>query len=379
MQSSDHISDAADLERREKVDRIWSADSVRDAQVLGHYWLAHPMVRDRVNCLASGRPDQDVYGHLMELLAARGWRTPINHALSLGCGFGALERDLVGRGLVTKMQGFDLAEGAIAEARRLAAEAGLSDRIQYHVADLEAADFSPGSADIVFAHSSVHHVERLEELFAAVKRALRPGGVFHLYEFIGETRFQWTDAQLRLGNTLLDSLPERLRRLPSGTPKSRLTRPTIEQMIAADPTEAVRSAEILPLVRNHFTVIEERSLGGGLLHNVLGEIAQNFRPENRTDRAVLERFFAAEDAAMADGTIGTDFAVITAMLPEAVARSRLTSLLLLAPPVRRLYTTLNETQAQVVRLRAEQARLSSQLAQLSWAVDELKASPTKPE
>src|SRR3954451_5860102 len=153
------MSDAADLERREKVDRIWSADSVRDAQVLGHYWLAHPMVRDRVNRLASGRPDQDVYGHLMELLAVRGWRLPINHALSLGCGFGGLERDLVGRGLVTKMQGLDLAEGAIVEARRLAAEAGLGDRIQYQVSDLEAADFSPGSADIVFAHSSVHHVE----------------------------------------------------------------------------------------------------------------------------------------------------------------------------------------------------------------------------
>jgi len=152
-------------------------------------------------------------------------------------------------------------------------------------------------------------------------------------------------------------------------------------MIAADPTEAIRSAEILPLVREHFTVIEERSLGGGLLHNVLGDIAQNFRPEDPADRAVLERFFAAEDVAMADGTIGTDFATITAVIPEAVANpiSRLMSLLLLVSPVRRLYFTLNETQAQVVRLRAEQARLSSELARLSKAVNELKALSTKPE
>ncbi len=379
MTPADDMFDAADLARRNKVNEVWSRDSVRDAQVLGQYWLAHPMVRDRVNRLASGRPDQDVYGHLMALLATRGWRLPINYALSLGCGFGGLERDLVGRGLVTRMDALDLAEGAIMEARRLAAEAGLGSCIQYQVADLEAADFALGSADIVFAHSSVHHVERLEELFAAVKRALRRGGIFHLYEFVGATRFQWTDAQLRLGNALLDSLPERLRRLPNGEPKGRLTRPTIEQMMAADPTEAIRSAEILPLMREHFTVIEERSLGGALLHNVLGDIAQNFRPEDPEDCAVLERFFAIEDAAMADGTIGTDFATITAIVPETLSspRSWLTNLLLLAPPVRRLYAALRETQAEMIRLKAEQARLSSDLARLSRAIDNLKALSTK--
>ena len=381
MKPAEDLSDAADRARRKKVNEVWSADSVRDAGVLGQYWLAHPMVRDRVNRLASGMPNQDAYGHLMELLTARGWRLPINHALSLGCGFGGLERDLVGRGLVARMEALDLAEGAITEARHLAAEAGLSGRIQYRVADLEVADFAPGSVDIVFAHSSVHHVERLEELFAAVKRTLRPGGVFHLYEFVGETRFQWTDAQLRLGNALLDSLPEQLRRLPNGEPKGKLTRPTIEQMIAVDPTEAVRSAEILPLMREHFTIIEERPLGGALLHNVLGDIAQNFSPEDAKDCAVLERFFATEDAAMADGTIGTDFATVTAVVPETAAtpRSRLTSLLLLAPPVRRLHTALIETQSQVLRLRTEQARLSSELARLSRIVGDLRASSTKPK
>lgn len=305
----------ADQARREKVGAVWSTEAARDTQALGQYWLAHPQVRARVNCLASGRPDQDAYGRLAELLAARGWRLPIPRALSLGCGFGALERDLVARGLVGHIEAFDLAEGAIAEARRLAAEAGLAHRITYRVADLEHADFPRGSVDIVLAHSSVHHVERLEALFAAVIRALRPGGILHLHEFVGPTRFQWTDAQLRLGNALLDALPPRLRRLPDGTPKPRLVRPTIADMIAADPSEAIRSAEILPLLRARFRVIEERPLGGALLHNVLGDIAQNFRPESTQDSAILARMFAAEDAAMANGTIGTDFATATAVAP----------------------------------------------------------------
>jgi O-antigen biosynthesis protein len=338
MSSQAPPNDTADRARRDKVNEVWSAEAAGDALVLGQYWLAHPLVRERVNRLASGRPDQDAYGRLAELLVQRGWALPIPRALSLGCGFGALERDLLSRGLVGRFEALDLAEGAIAEARRLAEEAGLARRVRYQVADLEAADFEPGSVDVVFAHSSVHHVEALEALFDAVKAALRPGGVFHLHEFVGPTRFQWTDAQLRLGNELMDALPDRLRRLPDGTRKPALTRPTIEQMIAVDPSEAIRSAEILPMMRTHFTVIEERHLGGALLHNVLGDLTQNFRPGSAEDCAVLDRMFAAEDAAMADGSIGTDFATVTAVLPEVAtpARGGWWGRAMSLPPLRRL-------------------------------------------
>lgn len=340
MSEKDTSSGRADHVRRDKVSEVWSAEAARDTQVLGQYWLAHPLVRERVNRLASGRTDQDAYGRLAELLVQRGCALPIPRALSLGCGFGALERDLLSRGLVGRFEALDLAEGAIAEARRLAEEAGLAGRVRYHVADLEDADFEPGSVDVVFAHSSVHHVEALEALFDAVKRALRPGGGFHLHEFVGATRFQWTDAQLRLGNELMDALPERLRRLPDGSRKPALMRPTIEQMIAVDPSEAIRSADILPMMRAHFTVIEERPLGGALLHNVLGDLTQNFRPGSAEDCAVLERMFAAEDAAMADGSIGTDFATVTALLPEAPRRAGWWRLALSLPPLRRLRAAL---------------------------------------
>jgi SAM-dependent methyltransferase len=359
--------------RRAKVNEVWSTDVARDTQELGRYWMAHPMVRDRVNRLASGQADRGAYGHLAALLQARGWRLPVARALSIGCGFGALERDLVASNMVQRVEALDLAEGAILEARRLAAAAGYADRITYEVADLESASFAPGF-DIIFAHSSVHHVERLEELFAAVKRALRPGGVFHLNEFVGPTRFQWTDAQLDLGNALLDLLPDRLRRMPDGQVKPPLARPTIADMIAFDPSESVRSAEIVPLMRAHFTVIEERRLGGALLHLVLGEIGQNFRPDDPEDRAAMQRLFDAEDAAMADGRIGSDFMTITAMMPEVTPRpqSLSTRMSLLLPPVRRLHAALRETQEKMARLEADQARLAADVARLSRALDRRK-------
>ena len=297
--------------RRAKVNDVWSVDAEKRAEVSGWYWMAHPLVRQRINVLISGGPECDAYGQLRRLLEGRGWSLPIESAISLGCGFGGLERDLITRGLVRRFDAYDLAEGAIEQARRLAKEGGL-EGIRYHVADLEMMSLPHGELDAIFAHQSLHHVEKLEQLFAKVWRALKPSGVFHLHEFVGPTRFQWTDAQLRLVNEFLASLPPRLRSLPSGEPKPAMGRPTVDAMIEADPTEAVRSSDILAALGQRFRILEERRIGGALLHLGLGDIAQNFRPDDPDDRAHLERFFALEDKAMRDGAIGSDFVVVTA-------------------------------------------------------------------
>jgi SAM-dependent methyltransferase len=219
---------------------------------------------------------------------------------------------LAGRGMITEIDAYDIAPGAIEAAQRLAAEAGFTG-LRYHVADLEHERLAHGSVDVVFAHQSVHHVERLDELFTAVTDMLRPGGIFHLHEFVGPIRFQWTDAQINLVNRFLEALPPRLRALPSGQPRPLQGRATVAAMIEADPSEAIRSSEILPVLRRHFDILEVRELGGALLHLGLGDIAQNFGTDDPADRATLEAFFAAEDEAMERGEIGSDFVVITAV------------------------------------------------------------------
>lgn len=312
-----------DKERQQQVGEVWS---VAPGVAPGWYWLAHPMMRARVNTLASGDPDIDGYGRLKLLLRERGVALPIKRAVSLGCGFGALERSLAAEGIIREIDAYDIAPEAIAGARRLAGEAGL-DGLRYHVADLERMAFAPGEVDVVFAHSSVHHVERLESLFTTVAAMLKPGGIFHLNEYVGPNRFQWTNAQMAGINEFLQSLPDRLRRMPSGQLRPLQTRPTIAEMVASDPSQAIRSSDIVPLLCQYFDILEQRDLGGALLHQGLGEIAQNFDADSAEDCAVLETFFAAEDRAMREGAIGSDFAIIT-----AVARPRPT---ISAPPLAR--------------------------------------------
>lgn len=302
---------AKDQDRdRERVSEVWaeSPEAARNAS-----WMNHPAVGVRLAVKATDRMDFDPYIHLKVKLSQEGWSFPAPRALSLGCGHGVLERALVGLGIAERLDGIDLSGGAIEEARRLAAEAGLSHQIEYHVADLEHAAFPQGAFDMVFAHHSMHHIEDLDGLCVAARRALRPGGILHLNEFVGPDRFQWTDAQLHHLNAFCEALPERYRRLASGQVRPPVLRPTIPQMIAADPSEAIRSSAIIETVRRHFRVVELRELGGALLHVGLTGIIHNFDPAVAEDNAHLQAFFDLEDRLMAESVIGSDFITLTAV------------------------------------------------------------------
>lgn len=288
----------------------WSISADEQAALFGWYWMAHPTVRARTHAMQSGDPEMDGYGRLAQLARERGLQIPFARTLSLGCGFGGLERDLSDRGLIDECDAIDIADAAIERASGLAHEGGYG-QLRYRVADLDRETLPEKHYDLIFAHQSVHHVERLEELFEKVANALKPSGLFHLNEFVGPTRFQWTDDQLRLVNEFLDTLPEELRQTPRGR-KASVVRPTVEAMIRADPSESVRSAEILEVLDRRFKVIEKRAYGGTLLHLGLGEIAQNFCEDDPNHRAHLERFFALEDEMMDRGRIGSDYVVVVA-------------------------------------------------------------------
>jgi SAM-dependent methyltransferase len=295
-----------------RVRQVWAASPEERAQAHGLTWMHHPLVARRLSLKASGLPDADPYIHLKHRMADEGWSLPVPRVLSLGCGHGGLERGLIAIGVAERCDGIDLSPRAIEEARRLAAEAGLG-QIEYRVADLEQAAFPEAAFDIVFAHQSMHHIEDLDGLCLAVRRALRPGGIFHLDEFVGPDRFQWEDTQLRHMNAFVEALPSRYRRLASGGLRPAITRPTIAEMLADDPSEAIRSSAIVETVRRHFRVVEVRELGGALLHMGLAGIVQNFDPGDPDDVAHLEAFFELEDRLMAEGVIGSDFATLTAV------------------------------------------------------------------
>lgn len=295
----------------EKVAERWGRPDATWCVGGGCHWLEHPAVQRRLNEKASGDAAQDCYRFFLELLRQQGVSLPVERALTLGCGDGQLERGLAKYGFCRLHDACDLAEAAIQRAMTTAAAVGLED-VHYFTADLNRLVLPEAAYDAVLGVSSVHHVARLEHLFEQVHKALRPGAFFFLNEFVGPTRFQWTDRQTSCADHLLWLLPEHLKVLADGKIKERIFRPTPEEVAAADPSEAVRSAEIAPLLERYFEVVERRDVGGTILHPLLEGIVRNFDPRQPEGMRWLQLLFDAEDALLASGEITSDFTVIVA-------------------------------------------------------------------
>lgn len=216
------------------------------------FWMAHPDVRERINAAVSGDPacwpTQWFCHRFADCL-------PLGHALSLGCGTGGLERDLVRQGIALHVTGIDLAAGPLAYARAMAETEGVGGAITYLQADAREHLRRSVDLDGIFFHASLHHFDRLPELLGLARRALRPGGLLYLDEFVGPSMHEWGPRLLLLPNLLYRLLPKTVRRPHLiRTPKN-----------PDDPTEAVCAGEILAAVEEHFEVLERRDYGGNLL------------------------------------------------------------------------------------------------------------------
>lgn len=294
----------------EKVARFWSRQAGQWGIGGARHWTELPQVHEIINRRVSGDPAVDPYLHLLRSRLAD--RLPVDRALTIGCGGGDLERGLCQYGFAREHDAVDVAPGAIEKAIAAAARDGLA-HLRYRVADGNALELEPGSLDVVFGVHSIHHISRLEAVFRQVARALRPGGIFFMNEFVGPTRFQWSDRQLEVVNALLRVLPEPLRvSATDGRLKTWVKRPTIEEMIAADPSEAIRSAEIIEIAADFFEVQEVRPYGGTVLQILLDDIAGNFARPDTGGPEILEAIAAIEWALIGTGELNTDFAVIVA-------------------------------------------------------------------
>jgi SAM-dependent methyltransferase len=292
---------------------LWSkqADPKELARRQYDSWMNHPVIAaGYINKKFGGGAERNWLNYVAEKYAP----APAARACSLGCGAGGLERHALSLNIAQHFDAYDIASGAIEVAGREAAAIGFGDRTTYEVCNLNNIELAPNAYDMVFACQSAHHFESLEHIFAQVARSLKSGGLFILNEFVGPTRFQWTDKQMSIANRLLNALPDHYRRSVTmpGVQKNSIERPTIAQMIAIDPTEAIRASELLPILQQRFEIVERIDFGGTLLHILLQDIVGNFDPTSPHDALVLRLLWEYEDTLIANKVIESDFAFLVA-------------------------------------------------------------------
>lgn len=283
----------ADKARAMSADRDWSRN----------LWQSHPITQAHIQRLMTGDPGVNWLGFVAQRYCA----TSRQRGLSLGCGNGCAERDAIKLGICRQMDGYDLSPGAVDEARALAGQAGMADQIAYAVADLDQITLPASTYDLVIAGQAVHHVQQLEHLAEQLWKSMKPGGILVLNEYVGPSRFQWSDRVGTLMNDLLRLLPPEKRQMRDGRLKSEIIRPTPEQVERVDPTESVRSAEILPVFERFFSYDYRAPFGGTLLQFLLSDIAANFDEHSPADCALIDLLVYFEETLIREQVIPSDF------------------------------------------------------------------------
>lgn len=259
-------------------------------------WSEHPLVARYVNERATGDPAHDWVYHLERFLPPRPRR-----ALSLACGTGVIERALRERDICQSVEGVDIAEGAITDAR--CRSAGI-DGLAFAVVDLETADLPTDTYDVVVAHAALHHLFHLERVLATIHRALKPAGILVVFDYVGPSQMQFPRAHLAIADAMLQSIPERYRAFRRwGGIKEQAPVLPLDQMNAVDPSEGIRAREIIPLIAARFSILHIRPIGGTLLLLVLNEIVGNFDPDDPGDSLHIERLIAAERSLIDSGML----------------------------------------------------------------------------
>jgi SAM-dependent methyltransferase len=259
----------------------------------------------------------------------------------------------------------DLSKRSIERARTLAAEQGF-DHIHYFVADSNRMALLANTYDAIWISAAMHHFEALEEICRQMREALKPGGLLILYEYIGPNRFQFPARQKEVANLCLQLLPERYRaysmkprpalakrpgrksgyrwlmrrvfdKLQDGTllsttqrylelrlaamksrapEKAAIDFPSARAVMADDPSEAIRSADILGVLQENFEILEKRDWGGNIVQFLLHGIAGNFSDEDVCSQDLVRMLLEIEDTLIKCGEFKSDFTYIVAQ-PKA--------------------------------------------------------------
>lgn len=265
-----------------------------DTAIHSANWWIVPKVKERWNKKITDSADIDYETYCINKYFYDKKKLKI---LSLGAGICSHEIKFAASGVFEKVTCVDIADNLLRQAQQHAAAFGLQN-MEFLAEDIYKLTFSKGQYDVVLFHSSLHHFSNIAQLLTEkIKYWLAEDGILLIHEYVGPDRLQFESAQIQAINKGLLTIPSKFRlRFKSNMEKKSFTGSGWLRMVLADPTECVESSKILPALRKHFMILEEKPIGGNLLMNILKDIAHHFTNQNNEEaNRVLEKLFEMED------------------------------------------------------------------------------------
>jgi len=356
-------------EKESQIRNKWG--SVDNAPYIEKYFWGFPPLRPYSIKSAFGPEYSKKYGNnkcwsadIVSDLYLKG--KPVEKVLSICCGFGQVEQHMVPYlESVRECLAIDIAPDAIEKARAMAQLANLDQTITYKVADLNVLDWHQNDYDLVIANGALHHLANLEKVITGIRYSLKPKGVLYANEYVGPNYQEHGHRQLELINAMAYLVPPELRRMRTKRhstkellafiwdiltgrhepPEERAYWPykyklahSIMRVMAgklpykskkvklpllhksqknfylkSDPSECVRSSEIIDIVKSNFNYVKVHQYGGSLLAYALDERFYNkFNNHNVRHRKLLELLIAIEESFIDLGEIPIEYAIIVA-------------------------------------------------------------------
>lgn len=233
----------------------------------GVYWNDYPLAVAEINRRATGNPKLAWYDHFF-----KSQRRKFKRVLILNCGNGWLEREMYSKGYLegSELVGVDFADDLLDAARAESKDMPF----RYYKMDINTAKFPEGDFDLVINHAAAHHIAKLNKVFVELTRIMPDDGLFLNYDYVGPHRNQYPIDQWHSAHELNLTLPSKTRQ--------QMAYPHLPTMLATDPSEAVHSELILPIMQRHFDIEFFKPVGGALAYLLLTH-NKNLQEASRKD------------------------------------------------------------------------------------------------
>ena len=137
-------------------------------------------------------------------------KIPVANCLTLCCGHGERDRRLAKMGVFKNCLGLDISPGAI-EACKINASNEKFNNLKYATADLNKDSLKRNAYDLIYVGGGMHHILNLEHLVDEIYLSLKPGGLLVCDEYIGPSYNDLSNRHREIINSAIHLIPKRLR------------------------------------------------------------------------------------------------------------------------------------------------------------------------
>lgn len=232
--------------------------------------------------------------------AKLGDRDPLR-SLSLAGGDMTGEYRFLKNAGVTTIDAFDISSG---QRDKFFARMGnsLDIEVNYFIEDVNTIKLKENYYDIVYVQQAYHHFEAIEHVAREINKALTPGGLFVLIDYIGPNFLQRSEKQKLVCRYLWQHLPEKYRTDIEGKVRDDIH---IPKKGSLSPFEAIRAEEILQTLTNTFNT-EHLFLYAAILFPLINCFAQNYGASEE-DAKLIKNFWDLDRLLIETGLVEPNF------------------------------------------------------------------------